>query len=63
MLLTKLLKMKNEYFERANLTLKFTSMLDTKDLWCVPGIAANTLQPVEIIFVENLGEHTTKHTI
>lgn len=35
--------MKDENFERAYLTLKIASILDTKDLRRVPGIAADTL--------------------
>lgn len=38
----------------ANLTLKVTSLLDTQNLWSVPGVAADTLQPVQVILVEDL---------
>lgn len=38
----------------AYLTQQITSMLDTENLWCVPGIAADTLQPVQVILVEDL---------
>lgn len=43
-----------------NLTLKCTSMLDAENLWSVPGIAADTFQPVQIILVEDL--RRTKQT-
>ena len=56
--------MKDEYIEWANLTLKITSVFDTKNLWRVPGIAANTLQPVEIVLVEDLGRaHNEKRKL
>lgn len=47
--------MENECDAWANLTLKITSVLDAEDLWCVPGIATNTFEPVQIILVEDLG--------
>lgn len=55
--------MKTGYTGWTNLTLKFTSLLDTEDLWRVPGVAADTLQIVQIILVEDLGkahDNTTK---
>ena len=53
--------MMNEYVEWTNLTLQITRILDAKDLWCIPGIAADTPQPVEIILVEDL-EKANKET-
>lgn len=47
--------MENECVAWANLTLKIISVLDAEDLWCVPGIATNTFEPVQIILVEDLG--------
>lgn len=47
-------KNQDENSGQANLTLKVPSMLDTEDLWCVPGKAADTLQPVQVILVEDL---------
>lgn len=43
-----------EISEWAYLALKVTSIFDTEDLWSVPGVAADTLQPVQVILVENL---------
>lgn len=39
-------------------------MLDTEDLRCVPGIATNTPQPVQVILVEDLGRaHSKTHKL
>lgn len=37
------------------LALQDTSMLHTEDLWCIPGITPHTLQPVQVVLVEDLG--------
>lgn len=38
-------------------------MLDTENLWCVPGIAADTLQPVQVILVEDLRREPDKFSL
>lgn len=53
--LTKLVKWRIcKKSSRSDLTLKVTGILDTENLWSIPGIAADTLQPVQVIFVEDL---------
>lgn len=53
--LTKLVKWRScKKTSRADLTLKVTGILDTENLWSIPGIAADTLQPVQVILVEDL---------
>lgn len=36
------------------IALQLVGLLGTKDLWCVPDIAANALHPGQVILVENL---------
>lgn len=38
-------------------------MLDAQNLWSVPGIAANTLQPVQVVLVEDLERVTAKKEV
>lgn len=37
-----------------NNALNVAGMLDTQDFWSVPGKAADALQPVQVILVEDL---------
>lgn len=43
--------------EGVYLALQVVSSLDAQDLRGVPSIAANSLQPVQVILVEDLGSH------
>lgn len=50
-------KIGERHAEGAYIALQFVSSLDSQDLRGVPGIAANSPQPVQVILVEDLGSH------